>query len=409
MLNTYSYSSLDTFRNCPRKFKFRYVDKVTVPRRVTADAYLGNVVHRVLRRLYERGANGVLMPLEEALADYETEWGKLEADHLAVVSDYLGVDDYQRVGREMLAKHYRAYRPFNQGTLLGTEVNLTFTLPGTPFKMRAIIDKLWKNDDNQVEIADYKTGQRLVRPRDDAFYYQMGLYQLGVRESYPMFDNVILAQYFLRMDEVVRHTMTPADLEQVAEDLRQAVTAILHAARTDEFPTQESALCNYCEYFHLCPAKRHQVMLDESGGEAERTRPLPQIAYEKAGEYLEKYRQSRMLKAEMDVLKEDLASLCEELQINKLRARSGHVLVRRKREEKFVTKTENERDFADLAAVARRLGLDEYFKLDGHSLMKEVYAKQRLDQDKLALLQPFVRDRESITVRPTLTDTEKEE
>jgi len=51
VLSTYSHSGLKTFRNCPRKFKFQYIEKPQIPKRIGAEAYLGNAVHRVLQTL----------------------------------------------------------------------------------------------------------------------------------------------------------------------------------------------------------------------------------------------------------------------------------------------------------------------------------------------------------------------
>jgi RecB family exonuclease len=405
MLKSYSYSSLDTFRKCPQQFKFRYLDKIPVPKKVSADQYLGNTVHRVLQQLYKQGANGVLIPLDKAKQLYMSEWEKVNTDSIAVVSNYLGIDDYIRLGDEMLVRHYEKYQPFNQGTLLGTEVNLTFTLPGTAFKLRAIIDKFWKREDGTIEIADFKTGQHLVRAQDDAFYYQMGLYQVAVQSSYPMLEKIELAQYFLRMDEVVSRSLSPEEVDQVTEDFKNAIIATLTAERMDDFPTQEGPLCSYCDYYHLCPAKRHAKMLEEGEAEDGEGKSLPQQAYEKTTEYLEKYRQQKILKGELDVLKKELVALCDEMKVNKLRAQNGHLSVKKWREEKFVTKTENEMEFAELSALARRLKLDEYFALDGRSLMKEGYAKQRLSAEVQELLKPFVRERESVRVTAKLTDT----
>ncbi|UCC45017.1 MAG: PD-(D/E)XK nuclease family protein, partial [Candidatus Zixiibacteriota bacterium] len=158
MLSSYSYSALDTYQSCPRRFKFAYVDRVKVVKTVTADTYLGTAVHRILKKVYALGADGILLPLEDALEEYHQEWQKLDRKALSVTSNYHTVDDYIRIGREILSRHYERYRPFNQGTLLGTEINLNFVLEGTPFKFRSIIDRLWKRDDGTVEICDYKTG-----------------------------------------------------------------------------------------------------------------------------------------------------------------------------------------------------------------------------------------------------------
>ena len=68
MQSKLSHSALDTFRTCPRKFQFSYVDRTPVPKRLFAFNHLGNAVHRQLKIAYQWGAEGRLYPLETMLA-----------------------------------------------------------------------------------------------------------------------------------------------------------------------------------------------------------------------------------------------------------------------------------------------------------------------------------------------------
>ncbi|MFH2048636.1 MAG: PD-(D/E)XK nuclease family protein, partial [bacterium] len=142
MSMSYSYSSLASFRNCPRQFKFSKIEKVKLPVSVSIEAYLGNSIHRVLQQLYNHAANKKLMHLDEALKLFMEEIEKVDRDNLKVVSEYLGIDDYIEQGCEMLTRHYEKYKPFDQGTQYGTEITLHFDLPGTNFNFIAKIDRL---------------------------------------------------------------------------------------------------------------------------------------------------------------------------------------------------------------------------------------------------------------------------
>lgn len=411
MPSTYSYSALRTFRTCPRKFKFQYVDKVDIPKKVTADTYLGNVVHRVLAKLYRLGSDGIVYPLDDMITLYRGYWEKVEREFISLTDDYHTVDDYIRIGQQMLVKHYEQYQPFNQGTLLGTELHLRLALPDPPFKFTAIIDKLWKRDDGVIEICDYKTGQRLVRPQDEDFLYQMGLYQLAVQENYPQFETIELAQYLLRLDEVVRYRMRPDELDRLTEEIRAAVVETIQAERLDDFPPKEGYLCTYCDYFDFCPAKRHQLTLDKDKGEKEGSEETPEEkAYALATKFIEVNRRKKELEAEHASLRSEIIEAAKELNVTKLTGAAGTVHIALSRKEEFVTKTEDSRAFAELSHLARQLDLDEYFVLDGKALMKELYQKQRLSEQQLKKLQAFVveKERSVVTARPK-RETEPEE
>ncbi|MEA1980024.1 MAG: PD-(D/E)XK nuclease family protein, partial [candidate division Zixibacteria bacterium] len=213
MLSRYSHSSLGTWRTCPRKFKFNYIERIKVPDRVTPDAYLGSSVHRVLNKLYSLGADGIVIPLEDVMQMYNEEWKKVDLNAIALIKDFYTVDDYIRLGREMITRHYEKYSPFRFGTLLGTELKLTFDIPKTPFKGNAIIDKLLKLDDGTIQIIDYKTGKNIPKVTDPAFRYQMGFYQIAVQQNFPQYKNIEQVQIYLRPDETITHKVSEDELD----------------------------------------------------------------------------------------------------------------------------------------------------------------------------------------------------
>jgi len=403
MLTTYSYSSLSCFRQCPLQFKFRYVDKIKVPRVVTPDTYLGTAVHRVLRKLYRLGADDVLIPQADALAEYHREWEKVDLSTFQVTSDYYTVDDYIRIGEKMLVRHYDKYRPFNQGALLGTEMHLSFELPQTPFKIRGYIDKLWRRDDEVVEICDYKTGQTVARPLDESYRWQMGIYELAVRAAWPQYETIELAQHFLRQDETVSCRMTADQLDELTEEIKGVILESHQAERLGSFPAQEGGHCRWCDYQDYCPAKRHEKMLaapsteasDEIDDDAGRWAQL-------ADRYLDLHQQTSATKAELDALKEEIRQLARDGGPSKLIGATGEVSVKLSLVEKFVTRGRDAKAFADLSAAARQLGLDEFFELNTRALMKELYRKQRLPSEQLDQLARYIcQDEESrVTAKP---------
>ena len=395
---SYSYSTLNSFRNCPRQFKFNKIDKVKIPASVNIEAYLGNAIHRVLQQLYNRAANKKLMPLDEVLKLFMEEIEKVDRENLKVVSEYLGIDDYIEQGREMLTRHYEKYKPFDQGTQYGTEITLHFDLPGTNFNFIAKIDRLWKTENGVMEISDFKTGKSLPRSGDMDFFYQMGLYQLGVLKNYPMLENIEVAQYFLRFGEVVRDVITPDRLDILVEDIKQEIFAIQDAVKFDNFPAKESPLCSYCDYFQLCPAKRHKIFIEDDV--TSESVDKQRLAFDKATELIDKYIQSKTLKAEIDALKNDLDMLARDLDQSKFEGHGGSVQISHKIEDKFITKTKSPDDFASLSYLARELGLDDFFALDARALMKEIYKKKRLEPEQMKMLEKFIITEESVRVTP---------
>jgi len=400
MLNQYSHSALNCFRTCPMQFRFRYVDKIKIPRRVSADAYLGNAVHRVLKPVYEWAADGKLYPLDRLLQVYKTEWDKPERKDIEVSAEHMTVDDYIENGKKMITEYYEQYKPFDHDILLGAELKRYFTLPGTPFKFNAIIDRLSKRSDGTVEIADYKTGRLSQGVQDPAFKRQMGLYQLAVQAAYPQFEEIEVSQYFLKYGEAIRHRLTPDEIDEISEQIRQDVVATINAERLDDFPAKEGPLCNYCDYQHLCPAKRHRLLLEaESESDGDNQKETALSAAELTDRYIEADREEKSWKQEKDALRRDIISAARDLNLSKLSGHKGDLSLSHKRDEKLPSKSKAREQFETLSCLLRDWGFEDYFELNGNEFMKQVYRKGILKPEQLEQLAPFVSEDDSYRFR----------
>src|SRR3989338_5719784 len=63
-----SYSALETFKRCPLKFKFQYIDKIKTPK--SKEAVFGTLLHSALKILHEPG---LIIPTEEEILKYITD------------------------------------------------------------------------------------------------------------------------------------------------------------------------------------------------------------------------------------------------------------------------------------------------------------------------------------------------
>ena len=400
-LARYSYSALDCYNSCPQKFKFEYVDKIKKESRQNAPALMGNIVHTALDNLYKLGADGIVMPVDDLKSFYKNEWESVGVENILVDSDFHTIDDYIRIGEEILIKYYEKHKPFNQSILLGTEQNLYFTLPGTDFPCKCRVDRMSKRDDGTIEIVDYKTGVRLAKVSDSSYYYQMGLYQLAVMENYPDFKNIEVVQYFLRHEEAVTRKFSEEELDSLVVEFKDAILETIHAQQTGSFQPQESGLCRFCEYYDICPAKIHGKLLEQ---EDEATGEIPALSLkELADTYIDKNSQMKVLKDELDALKEELKTAAKQYNISVFEGEDGKVSVAISNEYKFVTKTADFKKFADLSFLCREAGLEEFFSLDVNALMKEGFLKERFPEELAEKLKEYIEKREAsrVTVRKT--------
>jgi len=75
-MTTYSNSRLSTFENCKYKYKLQYIDKIKVDVPTTVEAFMGDLVHQTLEKLYTDLKFQKLNTLKELLKFYHDLWEK---------------------------------------------------------------------------------------------------------------------------------------------------------------------------------------------------------------------------------------------------------------------------------------------------------------------------------------------
>jgi len=388
MAHAYSYSKIESFNQCPRKYKFENIERAKVEKPVGVETYLGNAVHQVLEHVYRLKLDNRLLEAAEAMGRYNEIWENgPDKDEIKVTRENLSIDDYIETGREIVRKYYDKYYPFDNGMTLALEKNFQFPLDTEgKFTIRGKIDRLAQQSDDTVEIIDYKTKSTLTTQTALDDDNQMGLYHLGVAYLWPDFKDVVLKQVFLRHGVELKTRMTEDKLEEIRYRTFQKILEIEQSVREDNFPPKESRLCDWCVYSELCPAKRHRLALDD---EIE-TEFDAAAGAELAEKYLELDFKKKTIEAELKALKEDLVRYCEQADLSQVESSRGNLKVSISETEAFPGKTKSENDYYELSLLARQAKLEECFKLDQNVLYKEFYLKERLPEELMEKLRSFL-------------------
>ena len=246
-----SPSGAGTFVQCPRRWKFRYIDRLEDP--PSADALAGSFAHRVLELLLQREPSQ--RTIEEARVIARTEWSVTEA-----------LDDYQALGHdEKQSRHFRwkawtaiegLWHLEDPATVevRATEQDVEAELAGVPF--RGIVDRIEEEGDGIV-VTDYKSGKapshRYRRSRLD----QVLLYAAAVEAStgeMPVRARLLyLGQRTIGMD--VNHK----EIDVVTEKLAGTWSEIQTACSEDEFEPRPGPLCGWCPFVPMCPQGAAEV------------------------------------------------------------------------------------------------------------------------------------------------------
>lgn len=257
-MTRYSYSRLGAFRTCPLQYKFRYVDRIKVEVGPSIEAFMGSRVHDALEWLYDQVRNARTPTAEQVLTVYETTWQKEWSDDVRVVKKEFAADDYRHVGQECLKMYCARHHPYDDGIVLGLEEGFAIPLSESAI-LNGFIDRLMKKPGDMYEVHDYKTSQRLPTPEQAQADEQGGWYALAVKDRFPEASEVRLVWHYLRHDERLVTSRSERELHELKDDIEQRISLIEAEA---VFPPQESALCNWCDYLAICPAKGHRLAVE---------------------------------------------------------------------------------------------------------------------------------------------------
>jgi len=253
---TYSHSKLSEFEQCPQKYKFHYLDGLP-PAFESIEQFLGKRVHEALQKLYADRQFSKLNTLEELQAYFEQRWDEEYPANLKVVRADRTPEQYRAAGRKLLERYYRRFHPFDQGVTVGLEVHLSFPLAeGVDFQ--GYLDRVTRTGDHRFEIHDYKTSNTTPSQAQAEEDRQLALYEVGLRQRWPEAREVKLIWHYLVSESELVVLKKPGQLEAAKQSALRVIRSI-EAAR--EFPPRESALCDWCGYYNICPAKQHRLVV----------------------------------------------------------------------------------------------------------------------------------------------------
>jgi len=255
----YSHSRLATYENCPQKYKLQYIDRIELPEGGEGiEAFLGSRVHDVLEKLYKELILTKVNTLEDLLAYFKDEWDRNWHGNVVIVKKGFTKDHYRNAGKESITNYYKRHQPFNQSKTLATEQLLTFKIDD--YTIRGFIDRLSQTSKGIYEIHDYKTSGSL--PSQDKLDNdrQLALYQIGISEKFRDTKNIRLIWHYLIFDKEFRSARSDAQLK----DLKKQIVSLIKTIEKDKkFEPIESNLCDWCEYPEYCPAKKHEMKVQD--------------------------------------------------------------------------------------------------------------------------------------------------
>jgi len=236
-----SFTRIDTFTNCPRRFRYQYVD--AIPTRPAPQLSFGSSIHAVLEWLYDR-KHPELPSLDETLQALYDRWDS---------SGYAEVDrEEQRIAyehaREVIARFH--HRVEIDGFRLPAAVEAWFELPfDDDIVVVGAIDRVDVDPDGSLHVIDYKTNRRARSQRQVASSLQLAIYALATRELYGQHPATVALDFVVPGVRV----SVPLDELDLAGVAREVAVAAARIRGREDTPTP-NRLCDWCDFQAICPA-----------------------------------------------------------------------------------------------------------------------------------------------------------
>jgi len=248
-----SYSALQTFRRCPLKFKFEYIDKIPAPK--SKEALFGTLVHNALKMMHEPG---LLIPTEEEILKFiANNWNP--SIYESEQESSLAFAQAIKMMKDYYAKNYPAQ--FNV-VALETSFEVPVEANNETHLITGKIDRIDKTADGLFEVIDYKTTKKMPSQADVEKDLQLSLYHLGLINRWPNIQKknrpVKVSLYFLKHGEKLSSMRQPEQLEVVKEGAIKTIEEISKAKKDDKFSPLPNQLCDWCAYQKHCPFFKHK-------------------------------------------------------------------------------------------------------------------------------------------------------
>ena len=266
----YSYSQINTFLNCPQKYKLIYINKIKKTEE-GIEAFIGKVVHETLEWIYNNKIDYVIWDKieEKYFKIWDNKWHNhifyFNRNMLYEKNSYkykkYNQEYFKKIGLEYLRNYYRINNGpnLNYDFTIGSEVELFTDI--NSFRFKVIIDRI-DEINNVIYIHDYKTGKPKTK-KDLKNDLQLAIYHIAIKQKFPN-KEISLNWHFLKERDKNKHQVSILksrdEIEKDIKKITKTVNEIIKnkTAKSDKlnFTAKTSFLCNWCYLWEHCYAKK---------------------------------------------------------------------------------------------------------------------------------------------------------
>lgn len=236
-----SPSKIETYEDCPLKFKFQYVLGVPAPGKTFFS--MGTAVHSVAEHLTKNQKDGLEPTEENALKILEKQWDS------SSYRNQRTKENQDKVTSKDMIKTYLEWVKNNPNKPVDVEPKFRISLNDVTISGK--IDRVEMTPERDYEVVDFKTGGVYKNKNTIKDSVQMNVYALGTKKLYGKLPKKT-SLFYIKHDKIVSHYIEEEKLNEFTEKLGKTVDDIFD----EKFPAKpDSWKCSRCDYASICDEK----------------------------------------------------------------------------------------------------------------------------------------------------------
>jgi len=272
-MNKFSYSRINTYNQCPQKYKIQYIDKIYSSKN-SLEAFMGKSVHDVLERLYsKKNLKNQFISFDYLIEMYCEYWQKkwdndiifarykynqIKNDKSIVFnSNSIEKTYYNKIfneGKKCLSNYYKKFNDsgyFKQNVL---HVEYKFNIKIGKYTFIGFIDRIDQGKDGIIHVIDYKTSSKPHTQSKLKKDLQLYIYEMAIRKSkeFQGLKGVDLSLFFLKSSTYLSCKHNKEELSNLENKILNNIELI---SKDKDFNGKESILCDWCFFWNQCDYK----------------------------------------------------------------------------------------------------------------------------------------------------------
>ena len=246
-----SPTKIRTYRDCPAKYRWEYIEKLgRFYRRPKPYYSFGTSIHSTLDAFAQAGGPSV-MSVDDIVQQLRLSW--VDAGYASPADAKAKLAEAETIVIECHAAALHAETttpPDERPELFATEK--TYSQDITPdVRLTGRIDRIDTYPDGTLDIVDYKSGRMSVTEADVAGALPMRIYQTVVKHHHP--DRPVRASiYAVRSGMIASHSLSDDERVDLIAELAEEGEMLRNKDFTSILPVFNEALCDECDYRPHC-------------------------------------------------------------------------------------------------------------------------------------------------------------